>query len=134
MLDNKLGTSKASVSVLMNGKRLSADAYKPDDLMVVISRDPQKIGEMSSGQHWQSCMAEGGINFRYVPADIEAGSLVAYVVSKDDPEARYPLMRQLLKPFHNDANGKTVLIPAHVYGSAAGKQFFYRKRITRNPQ
>lgn len=53
------------------------DNYDPDSLRVVITRDPQKVGEMSSGQHWSSCMAEGHVNFHYVPKDIEAGALAA---------------------------------------------------------
>ncbi|GEM_PF-6939369 len=95
----------------------SADGYKPYSLCILITRDPQKVGEMSSRQHWESCMRElGGINFHYVPKDIEAGTLAAYLVSMDDPQARYPLMRQLLKPYTNKY-GETVLIPAKVYGA-----------------
>ena len=71
--------------------------------------------EMSTGQRWRSCMAADGKNYHFVPADIEAGSLVAYVVHADDVDARYPLMRQLIKPFRNDA-GETILVPAKIYG------------------
>jgi hypothetical protein len=60
-------------------------------------------------------MASDGINFHFVPQDIEAGSLIAYVVHKADPEARYPLMRQLIKPFKNQ-QGETILVPARIYG------------------
>ncbi len=97
---------------------VSGDMYDPATLMVVISRDPQKIGEMSNGQHWSSCMGENGVNAHFVPKDIEAGSLVAYLVSKDDPQARYPLMRQLLKPHLND-QGEMVLVPSKVYGGGS---------------
>ena len=106
---------------------LAADQYDPDSLSIIISRDPQKIGEMSSGQHWRSCMSEidhttgkAGVNFHFVPRDIEAGSLVAYLVSKDDTQARYPLMRQLLKPHYNQQTGETALIPAKIYGADIG--------------
>lgn len=105
--------------------------YDSGDLRVVISRDAQKIGEMSTGQRWRSCMAKDGINYQYVLHDIEAGSLVAYVVHKDDTEARYPLMRQLIKPFRSKAGQEltetanpsadallreTILVPSNVYG------------------
>ncbi len=117
----------AQARELMNRKtEIRSDELNPQSLRVVISRDPQKVGEMSSGQHWESCMSEcssegkPGMNFHYVPKDIEAGSLVAYLVSADDPEARYPIMRQLLKPYYNQATGETVLIPAKIYGSFAG--------------
>ena len=96
------------------------DQYDPNSLRIVITRDPQKVGEMSSGQHWQSCMSEGGMNFHYVPKDIEAGSLAAYLVCKDDLQARHPLMRQLLKPYYNNQTGETALIPAKVYGADTG--------------
>ena len=91
--------------------------YLDNELMVVISRDPQKIGEMSSGQQWHSCMADDGVNFHYVQDDIKHGTLVAYLVSKDDPYARYPLMRQLIKPFHDD-QGNTLMVPAKPYYSS----------------
>ncbi|MES2985280.1 MAG: hypothetical protein V4735_08850 [Pseudomonadota bacterium] len=105
---------------------IRADELTPQSLRIIISRDPQKVGEMSSGQHWESCMSEcdsqgkRGMNFHYVPKDIEAGSLVAYLVSADDPQARYPIMRQLLKPYYNQTTGDTVLIPAKVYGAFSG--------------
>ena len=122
-------STQADIRELMLGNRSNAaDTYDPKSLMVVISRDPQKIGEMSSGQHWKSCMAEDGINFRYVPMDIEAGSLVAYVVSKNDPEARYPLMRQLLKPYSN-AQGETILVPAKTYGDDVSGNSFTRQSL-----
>ena len=101
---------------IANRVNLNADdVFNPDDLRVVVSRDPQKLGEMSTGQRWRSCMAQDGINFHFVPADIKAGSLVAYVVHKDDLAARWPLMRQLIKPFRNN-QGETVLVPAKIYG------------------
>jgi len=108
---------QAELLALANRQPVSADEFfDSGSLRVVISRDAQKIGEMSSGTRWWSCMQEGAINFHYVPFDIEAGSLVAYVVSADDPEARYPLMRQLIKPFRNEKN-EVVLVPAsRVYG------------------
>jgi hypothetical protein len=95
---------------------LPIDTYlDAGDFKVIISRDPQKIGEMSTGQRWLSCMASDGINYHFVPRDISAGTLVAYVVHKDDTEARYPLMRQLIKPFRN-STGEVILVPAKIYG------------------
>jgi hypothetical protein len=91
------------------------DLFDADQLCVVISRDPQKIGEMSTGQRWRSCMSSDGCNYRYVEKDIKQGTLVAYVVHKDDLAARYPLMRQLLKPFRNK-QGEIILVPAKAYG------------------
>lgn len=92
--------------------------FRAGALRVVVSRDPQKIGEMSTGQDWLSCMSRDGSYFNYVSKDIETGSLVAYVVHQDDVEARYPLMRALLKPFLN-ADADMVLVPAKIYGVIA---------------
>lgn len=106
----------SSLTYMNEALRYGSDnVFSPEDLRILISRDPQKIGEMSTGQRWASCMAKGAINFQYVKADISAGSLIAYVIHKDDPQARYPLMRQMLKPFTN-GHGDTILVPAFVYG------------------
>ena len=92
------------------------DGYNPDSMHVVISRDPQRIGESSSGQTWFSCMSERGVNFRYLDADIEQGTLVAYLAAKDDPLVRRPLARILLKPYTNADTGETILVPGKAYG------------------
>ncbi len=97
----------------------SIDSINPDNLTVVISRDPQLIGEMSSGQCWRSCMSEDGDFFRHVDADIREGTLVAYVVNSDDTNARYPLMRVLLKPYENAETGERILVPQKTYGVVA---------------
>lgn len=114
--DKKHPARKADIA---HTKPLAVDQFLPESLRVVISRDPQKIAEMSTGQRWWSCMGRGKVNYHYVTADIERGTLVAYLVAEDDLEAHHPLMRQLLKPFHNE-EGKTILIPAHCYGAEYG--------------
>ncbi|NCC22765.1 MAG: hypothetical protein EOM26_09935, partial [Alphaproteobacteria bacterium] len=115
---------KVSLRDIANRALFNIDAlYDNDNLRVVVSRDPHKIAEMSTGQRWRSCMSMGdGINRHYVPKDIEAGSLVAYLVHKDDVEARWPFMRQMLKPYRNGA-GDTILVPAKVYCPGGMKNF-----------
>jgi hypothetical protein len=103
-------------ALLKNTKPLAADQFGPDALRVVISRDPVDIARMSTGRRWTSCMGKGGVNYNYVPKEIEAGTLVAYLVHQDDQNIDYPLARVLLKPFHND-KGETILVPNHVYAS-----------------
>ncbi len=93
-----------------------ADGYDLNSMHIVISRDPQRIGESSSGQAWFSCMSESGINFRYLDADIKEGTLVAYLAAKDDPLVRRPLARVLLKPYVNEDTKEAILIPGKVYG------------------
>ena len=109
------GTNR-DFALVQNTKPLAADQFAPDSLRVVISRDPIDIARMSTGRRWTSCMAKGDSNYDYVPEEIEAGTLVAYLTDKDDKEIDYPLARVLLKPFHN-VKGETILVPNFVYAS-----------------
>jgi hypothetical protein len=70
-------------------------------LRILLTSDPQKIAEMSTGQRWTSCTSVAGMNHWSVEKDIAAGTLAAYVVHADDTQARWPLMRLLIKPFRN---------------------------------
>ncbi|MDD3371075.1 MAG: hypothetical protein PHE27_04520 [Alphaproteobacteria bacterium] len=105
-----------------NRKPLPADALLENGLLqIVVSRDAQKIAEASTGQRWVSCMARDGCNWRFVPLDIRAGSIAAYVVFKGDVAARYPLMRVLLKPYpvkDSEEDNSVVLVPGRVYGGS----------------
>lgn len=103
---------------IKNTKPLAADSFAPDALRVVISRDALDIAAMSAGRRWRSCMSPGEFNYHYVPEEIKAGTLVAYLVHRDDKDLRYPLMRVLLKPFHNH-KGETILVPNRVYASSS---------------
>ena len=129
---NDLGADKVSRQAAMRVIERSADAsaipygeigvkadeYDPDTMRVVISRDPQRVGESSSGQSWFSCMAEkDGANFRFLNSDITEGTLVAYLVTQDDTHARRPLARILLKPYINQKTGETILVPGKIYGA-----------------
>lgn len=89
--------------------------------MVVISRHPYDIAGMSTDRGWTSCMnLNTGINKHYVPLDIKAGSVVAYVTRSDDFDLKNPSGRLLIKPFI-DIVGKQVIyfgIESSVYGTA----------------
>ncbi|MDD3370986.1 MAG: hypothetical protein PHE27_04065 [Alphaproteobacteria bacterium] len=96
---------------------INCDEIDPENLEIVLSADPQKLGEVSTGQRWHSCMAVDSSNFRFVLGDILAGSMVAYLVFRGDVEARYPLMRMLVKPFLAAGNSDDdVPVPFPVYG------------------
>ena len=90
-------------------------------MFAVISRNATDIANMSTGRAWSSCMGSGGFNWRYVPKDIQAGSLVAYMVSEKDPDIVNPLARILIKPF-DEVQKKTGPLT-----SAARKVFKKRK-------
>lgn len=109
-------TETVSFLDLMNHQAVDCDTLlDAGELRILISADPQKIGEMSTGQRWGSCMATNGENYGYVRHDIAEGTLVAYVIHKEDVEARYPMMRQLIKPYKSQ-NGDMIFVPAKIYG------------------
>jgi hypothetical protein len=60
-------------------------AADEDDYTVVISRHPYDIAGMSTDRAWQSCKhLEDGCNKHYIPTEIEAGALIAYVIKTSD--------------------------------------------------
>jgi hypothetical protein len=108
------------------------------EFIVVISRHPYDISGASTDRSWTSCMDLGlprinypntkqnyGVNRKYIPNDIKEGTLVAYVVSKDElykgangedkVKLQKPLSRILIKP-HNSDVGKVYTI-GQLYGS-----------------
>ena len=85
---------KDNESKYLSGKR---------DLMVCISRHPKDIGGMSTGQKWESCMhVDDGANKRFVPAAIQHGVIVAYLIEKSDVKLEKPYARVLILPFVSD--------------------------------
>lgn len=88
--------------------------------MVVISRHPYDIAGMSTDRGWTSCMnLKSGSNKRYVPLDIAAGSVVAYVTRTDDLDLKNPSGRLLIKPFVDVIGNKVIYfgIEDKVYGT-----------------
>ncbi|MDD3371843.1 MAG: hypothetical protein PHE27_08490 [Alphaproteobacteria bacterium] len=115
---NDMPVSAAADFVDMaHGHPVDADSLGLGRLRLVITNDPQKIGEMSTGQRWTTCMVKDGPCFDQTLADIEAGVLAAFVVDVDDPQARYPLMRVLIKPFWTEKTAcDAIFVPAKIYG------------------
>lgn len=89
-------------------------------LMMVVSRKPEDIARSSSARAWTSCMSEFGCNKRYVEQDIKHGSLVAYLVNKNDPDITNPVARRLIKPYLN-AQGEMIMMPDNGYGISNGE-------------
>jgi hypothetical protein len=85
----------------------------PDDepKWIVISRHPYDIAGMSTGREWTSCqnLVSGGL-CEYVPQDIAAGSIVAYLIKDSDRTEtvnkgdvlRNPLSRTMIVPYINN--------------------------------
>lgn len=105
---------------------------KDVECQVVISRDPYDIAGMSTDRKWHSCMElknenenyderirntnEGGCYRYYVKNDLIEGSLIAYLIDKDDREIEEPHARVLIKPYINRQGDQIFLSPeARVY-------------------
>ena len=87
-------------------------------LMVVISRHPIDVANMSTGTEWESCMTfekkDGGkgVYCEKLVDDLKYGTLVAYLVNVGDRGIKEPLARVAIKPFVNrDDPRDVVLIP-----------------------
>ncbi|GAB5388775.1 MAG: hypothetical protein Alpg2KO_17430 [Alphaproteobacteria bacterium] len=85
------------------------------NLMVVISRHPWDHIRMSTQRGWESCLARDGMFKEYLPREVKAGAMVAYLVSRNDPEILDPLARVGIKPYTN-SKGEQLMIAADIYG------------------
>lgn len=90
-------------------------------LVVCISRHPYDIAGMSTDRGWTSCMdMVNGDNAHYVLQDAANGTLIAYLINKDDPNIEHPISRILIKPFVNADDGSYILVAEQrVYGNNA---------------
>ena len=97
-------------------------ATRKSNKLVVISRHPYDIAGMSTDRGWDSCMnlRKHGNNKHYVPLDIKAGSVVAYLINANDKNIRSPQARLLIKPFVNLLGNHEVAfgIEDALYGTA----------------
>jgi hypothetical protein len=92
--------------ILQDNEGLLLDEFVNDSsrtlgaMIAVISRNAEDIANMSTGRAWVSCMGSHGTNWKhYVPREIREGSLIAYMVSENDPDILSPLARIMIKPF-----------------------------------
>lgn len=93
---------------------------------IVITRNRYDVAGMSTGRGWRSCMhMEDGINRHYLPADMQQGTLTAYVATVAEPKAgeapkdvlESPIGRINLKRF-DSSRGDTIFRPeASSYGT-----------------
>lgn len=103
----------------------------------VVSRHPYDVAGMSTDRGWTSCQdLTRGSRCEYVPRDIRAGTLVAYMINKDDDNIEKPVGRILLKPYINK-NKETAYAPhKEEYGSVNSefRQAVYRFATWLNSQ
>jgi len=92
-----------------------------NEYIVVISRHPYDIAGMSTDRGWTSCMnLDCGEYKRFVPLDVEKGSVIAYVTTSDDKNLNNPTGRMLIKPFYDErsSDGQVYFgIEDRVYGT-----------------
>jgi hypothetical protein len=93
---------------------------------IVISRHGIDLAGASTDRDWTSCLSlKGGMNARYIPTMIEAGSLIAYLINADDLNIQKPIARLKINPFiKTDDPKKFLLYPdTTVYGNYKNSDF-----------
>ena len=99
------GKQTFKIGKLLKGNKKLFDAFSADsartmdNMLIVISRNTMDIARMSTNRAWPSCMSSHRENFYYVPRDIKHGTIIAYMISENDPHIHYPFARLLIKPF-----------------------------------
>ena len=96
-------------------------AASKSEQLVVISRHPYDIAGMSTDRGWTSCMnLAGGIYNKFVPLDVKAGTVIAYLINANDKNIQNPIARMLIKPFVNLADDTIAFgIENKIYGTAS---------------
>lgn len=81
------------------------------NMMIVLSNHSYDIAGMSTNRKWTSCMnILDGPKRDFVLEDIKWGTVVAYLIDKDDKNINNPLGRILIKPYISDT-GEIVYYP-----------------------
>ena len=129
--------TKAPDSLIKNFTNDSRDNVSEDTHHIVLSRDPEHIGECSTNKSWKSCAGltpsgrpttyGGGVAAKKLRNAIVAGSHVAYLMKNGQSNIEKADARVLLHPYHAyDSEGNithSVLMPeGKVYSKAGGRQ------------
>ncbi len=105
--------------------------------LVCISRHPYDIAGMSTDRRWTSCMRledkekyiDAGSFSHKIKDDIKEGTLIAYLVEKDDKNINDPLARILIKPYINTNDPNDILlIPEPVIYSDRSSEVYSKFR------
>lgn len=120
----KDGKRRIRIGKLLTGDPETKKAFDNDKArtgfrskyIICISRHPYDIVGASTDRGWVSCMdLDGGSNRSYLKADVEHGSLIAYLIEEHDRNINRPAGRILIKPYV--AGKETVLLCDMVYGA-----------------
>jgi hypothetical protein len=103
-----------------------AKAISDKDFYIVISRAAEDIAGMSTDRRWTSCMhlpgyinskgelTEGGMHYDILENDVRLGTLVAYLIDKEDydkKEIDNPWARIAIKPWFEKSTNNYILVP-----------------------
>ena len=89
-----------------------------NEFTVVISQNPHDVASMSTDRDWTSCMELGeGSHHEAVFCEVQLGSLVAYLVRKEDVDINNPLARIHIKRFENRYGESYAVQEQSVYGN-----------------
>jgi hypothetical protein len=79
------------------------------EYLICYSRHAYDIAGMSTDRGWESCMElpgknkkEGGVNWEYIPKEVKAGTIIAYLIKSDDKNIEKPVGRMLIRPYLNN--------------------------------
>lgn len=89
-----------------NRKQGSASKF-----LVCISRHPYDIAGADTDRKWDNCMTLGtGENAKYLIYDVKEGSLVGYLINKDDKNIQDPLANCAIKPYINNEDPTDIIL------------------------
>jgi len=79
--------------------------------LVCISRHPYDIAGADTDRKWDNCMTLGsGENEKYLIHDVREGSLVGYLINKDDRNIQDPVANCAIKPYINNENPSDIIL------------------------
>jgi hypothetical protein len=99
---------------LYNYTRSQSIKDEDSEFMIVFSRKKYDLAGMTYGRSWPSnCMhLTDGVNKEFILKDIESGTIICYLITKDDINIENPIGRILIKPFVNvDDESEVILYP-----------------------
>lgn len=84
---------------------------KSSEYLVCISRHPYDIAGADTNRGWENCMTLGTGKFHsYLLHDVEEGSLVGYLIKKDDLNIKSPIANCAIKPYINEKDPTDVIL------------------------
>ncbi len=80
---------------------------KEGNFLICISKHPYDIAGMSTDRGWTSCMEIGeGYYKKYMSREIKEGTVIAYLINRNDMNINHPYGRVTIKPYINEKTQK----------------------------